>query len=184
MNHDILQAANILQQGGVIAYATDTVLGLGCDPHNRAAVDKVLWLKQRSPDKGLILLVEDLAAIEQLSLPLSAKQRLEIAEAEKNSPTTWVVPANDSVPAWITGTHEGVAVRIPQHDVARALCKAAGAIVSTSANISTHPMATTSRELRDWFGPHLDYVLPGPPGTGVPSEVRALMSAKVYRHGS
>ncbi len=184
MNHDILQAANILQQGGVIAYATDTVLGLGCDPHNRTAVDKVLWLKQRSPDKGLILLVEDLEAMQQLTGPLSAKQRLEITATDTHSPTTWVVPANDSVPAWITGMHEGVAVRIPQHDVARALCQAGGAIVSTSANLSTHPVATTSRELRDWFGPHLDYVLPGPPGTGVPSEVRALMGAKVYRHGS
>ncbi|MCY4421042.1 MAG: L-threonylcarbamoyladenylate synthase [Gammaproteobacteria bacterium] len=160
------------------------MLGLGCDPHNRGAVDKILWLKQRSLDKGLILLVEDLAAIEQLSHPLSAKLRLEITAAQKNSPTTWVVPANDAVPTWITGTHEGVAVRIPQHDTARALCQAGGAIVSTSANISTHPVATTSRELRDWFGPHLDYVLEGAPGTGVASEVRALMGAKVYRHGS
>lgn len=181
--HAIEQAACILRLGGVIAYATDTVLGLGCDPRNRGAVEKVLWLKQRSADEGLILLVEDLEAMEHIAGPLDARQRLEVRGAQKRSPTTWVVPADASVPAWITGRHDGVALRIPHHATARALCQAAGVIVSTSANLTSYPVATSTRELRDWFGPHLDFILPGPAGTGVPSEVRELMGAKVYRHG-
>lgn len=182
-NPAIEQAARILELGGVIAYATDTVLGLGCDPRNRAAVTKVLWLKQRSVDEGLILLVENLEALEQVAGPLSARQRLEVRGAEKKSPTTWVVPADDSVPAWITGRHDSVALRIPHHATASALCQAAGAIVSTSANLTSYPVLTSAQELRDWFGPHLDFILSGPEGTGVPSEVRELMGAKVYRHG-
>ena len=184
LSHSIREAARILQQGGVIAYATDTVLGLGCDPQNRTAVDKLLWLKQRNLEKGLILLVENLAAMEPFTGPLNAKQRLEITRAAHNIPITWVVPAQASVPAWITGPQASVALRIPHHASASALCQAAGAIVSTSANITSHPVATSTQELRDWFGPHLDYVLAGPAGTGVPSEVRELSGAKVYRHGS
>ena len=184
LSNAIEQAAHIIERGGVIAYATDTVLGLGCDPHCREAVDKVLWLKQRSADQGLILLVENVAAMEDYTGPLNAVQRLEINSTQNDSPTTWVVAAEESVPVWITGTHDSVALRIPRHTTARALCRAAGAIVSTSANVSSYPVLTDIRGLRDWFGPHLDYVLTGPAGTGVPSEVRELMGVKVYRHGS
>ena len=184
LSNAIEQAARIIECGGVIAYATDTVLGLGCDPHCREAVDRVLWLKQRSADKGLILLVENLDAMEDYTGPLNAVQRLEINNAHSDVPTTWVVAAEEAVPTWITGTHDSVALRIPRHATAGALCRAAGAIVSTSANVSSYPVLTDIRGLREWFGPHLDYVLTGPAGTGVPSEVRELMGMKVYRHGS
>lgn len=184
LSNAIEQAASIIKHGGVIAYATDTVLGLGCDPHCREAVDRVLWLKQRSADKGLILLVENTDAMEPYTGPLNAVQRLEIRSAQNDTPTTWVVAALEQVPVWITGSYDSVALRIPRHATAGALCRAAGTIVSTSANVSSYPVLSHSQGLRDWFGPHLDYVLTGPVGTGVPSEVRELMGVKVYRHGS
>jgi len=91
--------------------------------------------------------------------------------------------AQGTAPAWITGANDSVAVRIPQHPVASGLCARAGDLVSTSANVSGYPTATRARQLRDWFGPHLDYVILGPAGTGAPSEVRDLMGTSVHRHG-
>ena len=180
----ILQAATVIEQGGIIAYSTDTVLGLGCDPDNREAVEKILWLKHRGIEKGLILLTENIAAMQRFTPPLSTAQCRQITASLAGAPTTWVVPAKSTVPVWITGAHDSVALRIPQHPVAGRLCAAAGAIVSTSANVSGYPTATGAGQLRDWFGPHLDYVVTGPAGTGVPSEVRELMGMKVHRHST
>lgn len=177
----ILQAATVIRQGGIIAYSTDTVLGLGCDPDNRSAVEKILWLKRRSTEKGLILLTENIAAMQKFARPLDAAQRLQITASLTGAPTTWAVPAKGTVPIWITGAHDSVALRIPQHPVAGGLCTAAGTIVSTSANVSGYPTVTGVEQLRNWFGPHLDYVITGPAGTGVPSEVRELMGTKVHR---
>lgn len=179
----IQQARTVVEQGGVIAYSTDTVLGLGCDPHNRKAVEKILWLKSRGAGKGLILLTENLETMQHYTHPLTAGQRDQITAGLAGPPTTWVLPASKTVPAWITGHHESVALRIPQHPLASALCAAVQTLVSTSANLSGYPTATGPEQLRDWFGPHLDYVLLGPEGTGVASEVRELKSMKVHRRG-
>ncbi len=183
LTHRLQQAATVVERGGIIAYSTDTVLGLGCDPHNRDAVEKILWLKGRSVDKGLILLTENLETLQQIAGPLGAAQRQQVSASLAGPPTTWVVPAQGTVPAWITGANDSVAVRIPQHPVASGLCARAGDLVSTSANVSGYPTATRARQLRDWFGPHLDYVILGPAGTGAPSVVRDLMGTGVHRHG-
>ena len=183
LTHRIQQAGRVVEQGGIIAYSTDTVLGLGCDPHNRKAVEKILWLKSRGAEKGLILLTENLETMQHYTHPLTPGQREQITAALEGPPTTWVLPASKTVPAWITGHHESVALRIPRHPLASALCTAVHTLVSTSANLSGYPTATGAGQLRDWFGPHLDYVLLGPEGTGVASEVRELVSAKVHRKG-
>ena len=180
----IQQAATVVEHGGVIAYSTDTVLGLGCDPHNRKAVEKILWLKSRGAEKGLILLTENLETMQHYTHPLTGEQRDQITTALEGPPTTWVLPASGNVPAWITGHHESVALRIPQHPLASALCAAVQTLVSTSANLSGYPTATGPGQLRDWFGPHLDYVLLGQEGTGVASEVRELTGTKVHRRGA
>lgn len=183
LSHRLQQARTVIERGGIIAYSTDTVLGLGCDPDCRAAVEKILWLKQRGTEKGLILLTENIETLQALACPLDARQRQQVTESLAGPPTTWVLPARDTVPAWITGAHDSVAVRIPQHPVASGLCAVAGTLVSTSANVSGYPTATSARQLADWFGPHLDYVILGPAGTGVASEVRELMGTKVHRRG-
>ena len=182
--NQLSQAAAIIQHGGVIAYSTDTVLGLGCDPNNQAAVEKILWLKHRSIAKGLILLVENMHALGEFTQPLSTEQTSDIASISSTTPTTWLLPAKRSTPVWITGTHDRVAIRITQHPIARKLCKMVGAIVSTSANISDYPTVINEQQLRDWFGPYLDYVIIGTPGTGVPSEIRDVISGKILRHSN
>jgi L-threonylcarbamoyladenylate synthase len=106
-------------------------------------------------------------------------------ESRVDRPITWLVPATQSVPYWITGEHHSIAVRLTAHPVAAALCEAADSpLVSTSANIAGSPPARNTFVLRRRFGPLVDYVVPGRcgPATG-PSEIRDLASGKVIRPG-
>jgi L-threonylcarbamoyladenylate synthase len=133
---DIAAAAALLRRGGVIAYPTEAVWGLGCDPFDEAAVMRLLALKQRQVDKGLILVAAALAQLDGLldwnALPTD---RSETVFASWPGPHTWIVPASGRVPHWITGAHDGVAVRVSAHPVVAALCNAfGGPLVSTSAN--------------------------------------------------
>ena len=179
-NH-ALQAVSILQQGGVIAYSTETILGLGCDPFNKQAVEKILWLKARASNKGLILLTDSLENFEKLTQPLSESQRTLIKKYSADAPTTWLIPANSSLPTWITGNQEKVAVRIAQHAVAKQLCNDFGTIISTSANYSGQSVATNEIQIRQWFGPYIDYVIIGDPGSGVASRICDITTGKFIR---
>lgn len=136
-------AADRLHQGAVIAYPTEAVWGLGCDPFNEAAVLRLLAIKQRPVDKGLILIA---GALEQFDGLLDWERlpndRREAVYASWPGPHTWIVPATGRVPYWITGAHDGVAVRVSAHPAVVALCTAFGApLVSTSANLSGSPPA-------------------------------------------
>ncbi len=177
--NQISQAAAIIQHGGIVAYSTDTIIGLGCDPYNRRAVESVLWLKQRSIEKGLVLLTDGIDGLKDFSQTLTSSQCSKITSIP--TPTTWLLPKSSSTPAWLTGIHASVAMRITQHPIASQLCKSTGAIVSTSANFSGYPTATNQQQLKDWFGPHLDFVIIDAAGTGLPSEVRDLISGKTLR---
>jgi L-threonylcarbamoyladenylate synthase len=135
------EAATVLQRGGVIAYPTEAVWGLGCDPFDEVAVRRLLALKDRPVEKGMILIAGSLAQLDGLldweALP---PQRVSEAHASWPGPHTWVVPATARVPRWITGTHAGVAVRVSAHPVVVALCAAfGGPLVSTSANPAGAP---------------------------------------------
>ncbi len=177
----ISQAIHVLQHGGVIAYSTDTILGLGCDPNNETAIKKLLWLKNRSAEKGLILLCADTDTVQTYSLSLSNEQLSKITE-QSNQPTTWLIPAKADVLRWITGQHDSLAIRLTQHPDVRNICASMGAIVSSSANISDYPTALNEQQLRDWFGPHLDYAIIGSNGTGIPSRICDLQTGKVLRN--
>lgn len=130
-----------LRRGGVIAYPTEGVWGLGCDPFDEAAVLRLLALKRRPVDKGLILIA---ARVDQLDglvdwQALDAHAR-DAVRAGWPGPHTWIVPVTARVPRWITGAHEGVAVRVSAHPVVVALCAAfGGTLVSTSANFAGDP---------------------------------------------
>jgi L-threonylcarbamoyladenylate synthase len=129
-------AADLLHRGGVIAYPTEAVWGLGCDPFDEAAVLRLLALKQRAVEKGLILVAASASQFDGLldwnALP---EDRRAAVHASWPGPHTWIVPATARVPRWITGAHAGVAVRVSAHPVVVALCAAfAAPLVSTSAN--------------------------------------------------
>ncbi len=147
---DIAQAAHVLHEGGVIAYPTEAVWGLGCDPRDEAAVLRLLALKRREVDKGLILIAADEAQLVPYidMAALDDAQRIAV-RASWPGPHTWIVPASDTAPAWITGAHNGIAVRISAHSTVIALCNAfGGALVSTSANRAGEP-SPSSRDALD-----------------------------------
>lgn len=156
--------AALLDDGGVIAYPTEAVYGLGCDPRCYAAVVRLLELKGRSARKGLILIAPEPGWLAEYMAPI----RQEMAErmtASWPGPVTWVVPAAARVPAWLTGGRGTIALRVTAHPLASALCRAfGGALVSTSANRAGGSPARTALRTRLLFGPHLDAIVPGKTG--------------------
>jgi L-threonylcarbamoyladenylate synthase len=170
----------ILKQGGVIAYATESCFGLGCDPMNRTAVEKIFKLKGRGAAKGLILI----AANRNQLRPYATRSAIEAAWARGRwpGPVTWVLPATKSCPDWLTGGRGTVAVRITAHAGAAALCEKAGmALVSTSANKSGDSPARTAAECEAVFGRRVS-VLEGKIGMRKrPSTLIDLASGKVLR---
>ncbi|ADJ27233.1 Sua5/YciO/YrdC/YwlC family protein [Nitrosococcus watsonii] len=166
-------AARIIHRGGVIAYPTEGVFGLGCDPRQKAAIERILQLKGRSVHKGFILIAADFTQLQPYLLPLTASTRSRLEETWPG-PVTWLLPARGDVPPWLRGRHDTLAVRVTAYPLAACLCQTAGhALVSTSANRAGRPPAQTTLQVRRSFGASLDYILPGITGgrTG-PSEIR------------
>jgi L-threonylcarbamoyladenylate synthase len=179
-SQNIRHAARVLHAGGVIAYPTEGVFGLGCIPENYSAVHNILDIKSRDESKGLILIFSDPEQIAAwIDLPIDELK----LQAPGSNPVTWIIPASDEVPPWICGEHDSIAVRLTSHPVAKALCdEADSAIVSTSANISGRDPARNSLLLRRQFAALVDYIVPGRcgPATG-PSEIRNYVTGDIVR---
>jgi len=155
----IKQASRALKTGGVIAYPTESVYGLGCDPLNQQAVNNILTLKSRPANKGLILVAKDWAQIDGYIGKLST---MAITRLQKSwpGPTTWVVPASTETPPWLCGPNHTIALRITAHPLTRALCEAAGhALISTSANKKGLTPITTALATQLQLGQSIDYIL-------------------------
>jgi L-threonylcarbamoyladenylate synthase len=178
----VARAARIVLAGGVIAYPTEAVFGLGCLPENRAAVERVLAIKRRSWRKGLLLIGSNLAQLERFVVLPNGRRRNEIV-ASWPGPLTWVLPATPHAPRWISGGRDSVAVRLTDHPLARELCTAVGgALVSTSANVSRRPPLRDLRLLRRELGREVDYVLAGAlGGLAKPTVIRDGRTGKVLR---
>lgn len=176
------QAARIIRAGGVIAYPTEAVYGLGCLPEDPVAVARLLAIKGRDMGKGLIVVAsrpEDIGPL----VDWSGVDRRRVLETWPG-PVTWVLPAGPRAGSWILGPGGGVAVRISAHPLVRALCDRVGPLVSTSANPAGRPPARSALAVRRYFGGRLDYVLPGElGGSASPSEVRDARTGKVLRKG-
>lgn len=157
------QAVHLLKQGEVLAYPTEAVWGLGCDPYNENAFTKILQLKQRPIEKGVILLASDIQQVDFLfqSLPKSRYQEIiqSWSVATHQQATTWLFPITTHIPQWIVGQHSKVAVRVTQHPLSQALCQSfANFIVSTSANPSGLSPATTLTQAQHYFKDDVFYV--------------------------
>jgi len=166
-------AITTIRQGGLLVYPTEAVYGLGCDYRSATAVEKLLKLKQRPVEKGLILAASDVQQILPLIQP---GNDAELARALKTWPGhhTWVFQASEKVPKWITGSHTTVAVRVSRHPVIKHLCDALGhAIVSTSANSAGVEPDRNLTAIQDVFGRQVDYYLDLPLGEeNKPSQIR------------
>ncbi len=149
------QAVTALRSGDLVAYPTEGVYGLGCDPFHEDAVMRLLTLKARPVEKGLILVAAELAQIEDLvdlgGVPTKAR-----ILSDWPGPVTWALPATERVPLWIRGRFDTVAVRVSAHPVVRDLCRAfGGPLVSTSANPADQPPALDCKQVADYFSDQL-----------------------------
>jgi L-threonylcarbamoyladenylate synthase len=177
-------ATRCIHAGGIIAYPTEAVYGLGCDPLDGDAVFRLLDIKQRPPAQGLILIGADYPQLAPFlgQVPASVMRRV---QGTWPGPVTWLLPAAPGVPYWLRGAHRTIAVRVTAHPLAAALCRAAGyALVSTSANRHRHPAARTALQVERHLGAELDYVLTGKVGPQRrPSEIRDALSGRIIRPG-
>ncbi|WP_245584164.1 L-threonylcarbamoyladenylate synthase [Saccharospirillum impatiens] len=176
------QLARRLLAGGVLAYPTEGVWGLGCDPWNADAVGRILAIKERSVEKGLIIIANDYEQLAPFLAPLSSDLIYRLTERWPG-PFTWVVEHNGSLPDWVTGNRPTIAVRVPGHPMARALCRHAGMpLVSTSANRGGKPAMTDRLQVRLKLGAELDGIAPGKTLAGAqPSQIRDLLTEQLYR---
>ncbi|MCY4472583.1 MAG: L-threonylcarbamoyladenylate synthase [Kistimonas sp.] len=183
---DLDRAVSLLQQGGVIAYPTEAVWGLGCDPWNGKAVERLLALKGRPADKGLILVAAHEHQVAPLLEGLSPRQRQRL-QADWPGMMTFVIPDPDGwAPPWIRGAHQSVAVRVSAHPVVQSLCLRWGRpLVSTSANKSGAPPCTRRDSVVQQLGDSLDLIIQGQAGPyATPSPILDLASGHLLRAGS
>lgn len=175
-------AASALRQGAVMAYPTEAVWGMGCDPHNRSAIARLLTFKGRPAHKGLILVA---SSMDQFAPYLQGLEPSLLAKLEESwpGPTTWLVPHNGYAPQWIKGRHDSVALRVSAHKPVVQLCQAfAGPLVSTSANYSGEQPPHWPWQLQRRLGHGLDLIVHGPlGGSRTPSEIRDLVTGRVLR---
>lgn len=174
------QAARVIHDGGIIAYPTEGVFGLGCDPDRHEAVVRILALKERTASAGLILIAADRGQLDGWIDPTKDEER---AMSGTDKAITWVVTADPQCPQWITGGRPTCAVRITQHPVAAGLCAEADLpLVSTSANRHGQSAATSSLAVRRRFGRHVDFIVPGAIGSARgASEMRIARTGAVLR---
>lgn len=166
----ISEALELLNNGNVIAYPTEAVYGLGCAAFNQDAVQAILDLKQRPMHKGLILLIADWSQLTSLVANITP-MLMEPVRATWPGPVTWVFPKADTIPEWLSGQHDGIAIRMTAHPIARALC-ANGPIVSTSANINGQNPAMDLADLYSQFPRGIDAALIGDlGGLNQPSDI-------------
>nr|WP_190319294.1 Sua5/YciO/YrdC/YwlC family protein [Candidatus Enterovibrio escacola] len=183
---NVEQCFRALERGEVIAYPTEAVFGLGCDPDNIEAIKNLLALKKRDKAKGLILI-----ATESIQLngyinidSLCVETKFDVL-ASWPGPITWVIPPGDKITDWVMGKFNSVAVRVTDHPDVQVLCKLFGKpITSTSANLSGEKPCLTVEEVVRQFGDRVSCVFDGKiGGRNKPTEIRDACSGNVLRQG-
>ena len=181
---EIDAAAGLMRGGGVLAYPTEAVFGLGCDPHDAAAVERVFDLKQRPATQGVLLIAADFEQVERyIDLQSVPAEILQQVRASWPGPNTWIFPRSSAVPSWVAGSHSGIALRVTAHPPAAALCRAfGGAVVSTSANPHGQAPARSAQAVDAFFGESLDGLLDGAlGGQASPTVIRDALSGTIVR---
>lgn len=175
---DIQVMASVLNEGGVAAVPTEGVWGLSCRVDRLDAVERILEIKARAPSKGLIVLVDDFAAIDHWA----ACPTLEAAVCEEGRPSTWVIPVTEGCPTVLTGGRSSLAVRRVKMPLLRRLVGYTGPLVSTSANRSGRPACRFRHQVILALGGDVDYVSKSQTqGFKTPSTIRDMMTGEVYR---
>lgn len=179
---EIGAAAALLREGGVLAYPTEGVYGLGCDPDDRPAFEHIFAMKRRPSEQGVLLIAADFEQVRGW-IGDASEAALERARAAWPGAHTFIFPRSSRVPEWIAGGHAGIALRVTAHPPAAALCRAfAGPIVSTSANRHGEAPARSAQEVEALFGDTLDGVLDAPlGGLERPTPITDAVSGAIIR---
>ena len=175
LNRAALDAAlDVLAGGGVVVHATEGVWGFACDAGCTVAIEKILAIKQRAVEKGLIVIAGSIEVFGPELATLSENQVAAI-KATWPGPHTWILP-NQRFDARVTGSRPTIACRVPGHVQARALAASFGQpLISTSANRSGQPAVTQESEARELFSEEVDWILPGRvQNVGVPSTIHQV----------
>ena len=164
----IQQALAVLKNGGILAFPTDTVYGLGALAFDNAAIESIYIAKDRPIEKAIPILIGDLSDLDQVTVDIP-NMALRFASRFWPGPLTCVVPKKQTLPLAVSATST-VAVRIPNHPNALALLCAAGPMAVTSANISGQPSPSTAEEVYSQLNGRIPLILDGgkAPG-GIPS---------------
>lgn len=164
----IAQALRVLRAGGLVAFPTDTVYGLGALAFDGAAVESIYTAKDRPVEKAIPILLADMEDLDQVAVEVPAMARV-LAAHFWPGPLTLVVPKKPTLPPAVSAT-DTLAVRIPDHPVARALLRAAGPMAVTSANISGQASPTDAQEVLRQLNRRIPLVIDGGPTPGgIPS---------------
>lgn len=174
------RAANQLAAGRILAYPTEAVWGLGCDPHRPDAILDLLTIKQRSWRKGFILIAANVAQLTPFWHP--EFEPTPEMWASWPGPYSWLVPKHPEVSRWISGDSDRIVVRVSAHPVVTQLClHFGGAVISTSANRSHQPPARTQIQCRHRFSTQIDYIAGAIGGAAQPTPIRDALSGVVIR---
>jgi len=180
----IQSALKILRNGGLVAFPTDTVYGVGALAFDGKAVESIYRAKNRPIEKAIPILIADAADMEKVGTNIP-DITYQLAARFWPGPLTCVIPKQPTLPEAVSAT-ETVGVRVPDHEVARTLLRAAGPMAVTSANISGQPSPSTAQEVFAQLGGRIDLVIDGgtTPG-GVPSTLVDCTGAelKILREG-
>ncbi len=182
MNSEISNAVNVLRAGGVIAYPTEYCFGLGCDPRNEQALEKLLAIKGRKKDQGVILVAANIDQVADYAL-LDNVPLLQQVKDSWPGPNTWILPTKPTVSSWVKGLHTSIAMRVSAHPVCQQLClEFDHAIVSTSANRHGQDALLLASDVLEQFANDLDYIVDlKVGGADQASTIRDAMSGKQLR---
>ena len=190
--------SDFLQQGHLLAYPTEAVWGIGCDPFNQQAVARVLAIKHRPIEKGMIVVTADECYIQAFLQPLAKDTQQQISQSWRaggNQATTWLLPIphalQDKIPSWITGGRDTLAIRVIRHPLVAALCETLanidhnnpfGFLVSTSCNPSGLLPATTLDEATQYFTDRIGYLQGETLGFSEPSQIKDALTGAIVRN--
>ena len=200
----VVEAARWLQKGQLLAYPTESVWGIGCDPFNQQAVKQLLAIKQRPLEKGMIVITDSVSRLKMLLNSLNEDQRQQVLVSWRNDTDsdvnskqahTWLLPLSEnlpvSIPAWIIGAHHSVAVRVIDHPLVQQLCRQVvsvhnpyGFVVSTSCNPSGQPPALTLSQAQAYFSnsnEQVGYLKGETLGYQLPSQISDARTGQVIR---
>ena len=198
----VVQAAHWLKEGRLLAYPTESVWGIGCDAYDEAAAKRILDIKQRPQAKGMIVITDSVERLTPLLAALEDDQRKQVINSwqtdnntdypQDQQAHTWLLPIpstlDTTIPPWITGQHQTVAIRVIAHPIIGQLCQQMvsahnpfGLLVSTSCNPSGHPPASKFDEAYAYFGERISYLQAETLGYTLPSQIRDATTGLIVR---